>query len=340
MSTANNDASTGSAHVKKARAPLRQVEEDHDRIAAFYNAMPLPTAAALCLELRTNRWLGSVVHRATNALHLGFGSYDAEVEAPYDEEFTYEELVEIVPFVRRLGYSVCIFISDDVPTLKRCPFAVYFPGNSTPRSGTPSPSVWLRAKWSCGYVVVLCGTAPDQLGWRGLITAVVRFKVLLERARVRLADPRRPGAQAALAAELATELAASDPPHWAGKQAVVQEARKRKLVEALHADEEDVDRGARWANIHVKGEWASGYDRWIVPNAFVNMMRAEAVAGDHFVFQQRKRSAHFETSYDVVVLHRDAFEVADAHPEATYLKIEERDFKWRWEHTQPPSEAE
>ena len=70
------------------------------------------------------------------------------------------------------------------------------------------------------------------------------------------------------------------------------------------------------------------------------MMRAEAVAGDHFVFQQRKRSAHFETSYDVVVLHRDAFEVADAHPEATYLKIEERDFKWRWEHTQPPSEAE
>tara|TARA_Y100000389_G_scaffold22809_1_gene19504 strand:+ start:72 stop:1085 length:1014 start_codon:yes stop_codon:yes gene_type:complete len=337
MSTANNDASTGSVNVTQARARLRQVQEDHDRIAAFYNAMPLPTAAALCLELRTNQWLGSVVHSAATDLHTGFGCYVAKVDANY-EEFTYEELVEIVPFVRRLGYSVCIFISDDVLALKRCPFAVYFPGHPTPRSGTPS--FWAHANEGCGYVVALCGTAPDQLGWRGLITAVVRFKVLLERARVRLADPRRPGAQAALAAELATELAASDPPHWAGKRAVVQDARKRKLVEALHADGEDVDRGARWANIHVNGERASGYHRWIVPNAFVNMMRAEAVAGDHFVFQQKKVSAHFETSYDVVVLHRDAFEVADAHPEATYLKGEERDFKWRWKHAQPPSEAE
>ena len=141
-----------------------------------------------------------------------------------------------------------------------------------------------------------------QIRRRGILKCVPRLLGWLRQARITLADPCRPGAMDALEAERGEELADTTPPHWE-TAATEQSRRKRKLVDAIHADEDDVANGARWANINVHGK-AKLCRTTGAP--FVRPMRIEAIADDHFIFQ---RCEH-DNYYDVVVLHRDAFDVA------------------------------
>ena len=320
---------------------LSQIQRAHDRTRDEYNALPLPTMEELNHALRTNPWLVAVVHRAAAHLHEGFAGADMIVpqileDTNYDhdryiDDLDHQALIEIVPLLRRLGYTVDLFQEGVQAFLEECPFTLRFPDHSTRHFKTEAKlDPEHHARTGRGYLVRLRGTAPDQVRRRGLVRAVARFKILLERARVTVADPRRPGAQAALAAERATALAETEPPHWAAKEASEQTSRKRKLVDAIHEEPFDVQWGARWVNIHVHGESKCNYELWhegTDKEVRVNLMRVEAVAGDHFVFQKCRliEGNPLEKFYDTVVLHRDAFRVEEARerlPERVFVDLE------------------
>ena len=92
----------------------------------------------------------------------------------------------------------------------------------------------------------------------------------------------------------------------------------------------------RWANIQAKGcvkiDPRSG-------RPFVRPMRIEAVAGDHFVFQAEAGNG-FVYDHKVVVLHRDAFDVAP-WPETGFLANGyEKAFEYRFRTTAHDEESE
>ena len=108
-----------------------------------------------------------------------------------------------------------------------------------------------------------------------------------------------------------------------------QQSRKRTLVNALHADKEDVEKGARWANIQVKGQVKMDA-RWAKP--FVQPMRIEAVAGSHYVFQAPHNTG-LGYKHRVVVLHCDEFDVGP-WPETNWCADGfEDDFQHRFRRT-------
>jgi len=143
-----------------------------------------------------------------------------------------------------------------------------------------------------------------QIRRRGVLKCVPRLLGMLRAARIALADPRRPGALDALAAERDAALTEPGPPHWPS-EANTQVARKRKLVDALHASAAETRKGARWADVQVKGEAAPRRANGV---RVVRPMRIEAVAGDHYVFQRNAGDGNYR--HEVVVLHRESFDVA------------------------------
>lgn len=348
-----------SAQVDEAPVCLRvlsEIQRAHDRTRDEFNAMPLPTMEELNHALRTNSWLAAVVYRSAAHLHEGFRGSDMIVpqilgETEYGGQIDardYDGLIEVIPLLRRMGFTVHLFQGGPRMHLESCPFTIDFPDCHTRNFNVkPKADPANHARTGRGYIVTLRGTAPDQVRRRGLVRAVARFKILLERARVAVADPRRPGAQAALAAERATVLAETEPPHWAAKEASEQASRKRKLVDAIHEETFDVQWGARWVNIHVNGESKCNYELWhegTDKEVRVNLMRVEAVAGDHFVFQKRRLIGDnpYEKFYDTVVLHRDAFRVEEARerlPERVFVDLE-TSFGYRFCQSRDPTTYE
>ena len=166
------------------------------------------------------------------------------------------------------------------------------------------------------------GTTPAQIRRRGILKCVPRLLGWLRQARITLADPRRPGAMDALEAERGEELADTTPPHWK-TAATEQSNHKRKLVDAIHADEDDVAKGARWANINAHGKTKLCHT---TSAPFMRPMRIEAIANDHFIFQRCEHGNY----YDVVVLHRDAFDVAPWPKQGFHAEGYEEEFDNRF----------
>ena len=301
-------------HAAFEAIKLDDATAQHSAIADKYNAMALPSLETLATELRTNRWLCALLHHVVRQAAQGFegGAHATPdsfgTEANYLRDLEYAELVAVVPYVRRLGYAVVLF-SDFDPAH---PFNVAF---------MDQPQHWClklhredllnHARTGELYAIRLRGTAPDQIRRRGLLKCVPRLLGWLRQARIALADPRRPGAVASLVKGLAATLAETHPPHWksaAAEWAVEQASRKRKLAEALHASEDDRRKGVRWFNVqehHGKSSASRAGEPLVT-----NMMRIEALAGDHCVFQRERQTQYLrELTYEVVVLHNDAFDI-------------------------------
>ena len=288
----------------------------HDATVDHFNKLPLPSLAQLATELRTNPWLATVACRAAQHQHLGcncadmsLASFDQDEDDDHLQSLGYDDLVSVVPHVRRLGYAVTLFSDKDA----NCPFNVEFPGKQA-RTYLCNHRVRLTEFEECGreYLIRLHGTAPAQVLRRGLLKCVPRLLGWLRQARIALADPRRPGAIEALAEERKAALAETQPPHWKSveaEHATEQTSRKRKLVDALHCSNEDTRKGARWADIQVKTTTNP-----VSGKITVEPMRIEAVAGDHYVFQKCAEETGGIYDHAVVVLHRDTFTVEPLRP--------------------------
>ena len=310
-------------------AKLAQTHAEYHGLIDKYNAKPLPTLEALGLEQRTNPWLAAVCYRAAQHFNMGYGGVDMIVreggfghgDDAYMLDLDYDDLVGVIPHVRRLGYTVTIFSDHEVHChAYNCPFGLIRPfsvgfGKDTASHLECLPKhlsrmhlkdtasrLELHARLGRPYSIKLHGTSPAQIRRRGLVKCVPRLLGWLRQARIVLADPRRAGALEALETERNTELADLAPPHWE-TTASVQGKRKRELVDALHASDCDVQNGARWSNIQERGKVKMCRTTGAT---FMRAMRIEAIAGDHFIFQKCEHDNYF----DVVVLHRDAFEVA------------------------------
>ena len=298
----------------------------HDVTMDQYNRLPVPSLEELCAALRDNRWLCALVETARLQRDWSNdGGVCATPETFHDKYATglaYDALVAVVPFLRRLGYSVMLFSDRS----REHPFNVGYPGRTLPRPSMLDQDLFDHVERGEPYGVYLLGTAPEQVRRRGLLKCVPRLLGWLRAARIALADPRRPGAMEALTQDRDAALAATDPPHWK-TEAVVQAKRKRSLVDALHADDDDVADGARWFNIQERGKRAQCRE-----------MRIEAVAGDHFVFQYND-AVDNDSSHKVVVLHRDAFDV-DPWPEHLLATGSELCFVNRFREELPASYEE
>lgn len=264
----------------------------------------------------------------------------------------FREMHKYAPYIRRLGYSICLHVDGKA----RC--TIYPPKSTKPplmfeldrlkafKSRAVSrkeqeqgqfldklldrPGSWsdseMRAYGAMprapSFDVMLNGTAPDQIRRRGLVKCVPRLFGWLRAARITLADPRRPGALERLADERAEAFAPqTTPPHWAKKEGEeLQRKRKRELVDALHADTNDVAKGARWSHIHERVNQISSLE-----GPSYKMMRVEALAGDHFVFQVAGDVRYQRAEYEVKVLHRDEFDV-EHQPCARVRETFEKEF--------------
>lgn len=285
----------------------------HDATVDKFSAMPVPSLEALANELRTNRWLCALLHHVVRQAAYGYkgGAHATPdsfgTEASYLRNLGYEELVAVVPYVRRLGYTVVLF-SDVDPDH---PFNVAFMDQSQHWClKLHHEDLLNHAQTGEEYGIRLRGTSPTQIRRRGLLKCIPRLLGWLRQARIALADPRRPGAIEALDKELEDGLAETQPPHWASPaaaHAAEQASRKRKLVDALHCSDEDRRKGGRWFNVRERGVVRrdnQGRIMTVIP------MRIEALAGEHYVFQrEREHQFRSETTYEVVVLHQDAFDV-------------------------------
>ncbi len=302
----------------------------HASILNHHNSTRLPTLEELAKELTTSPFLAAAACQGARIKHAGYGGVGIEPaeftheEDGYMKDLEYDEMVQAVPYMRRLGYEVTLFSDFD----DSCPFSLNFVGDQFPpiHETEARLKAYARGEYS-RFLIHLHGTSPAQIRRRGLLKCVPRLLGWLRAARIALADPRRPGAMEALIQENEAGMASADPPHWANKPDV-QQQRKRALVDAMHASEEDVAKGARWVGVHVKGRK--------LPKGRNRPMRIEAVAGDHFVFQAPREECF--TTYTVEVLHRDAFEVEPFHcagheagHEAHVLKGIEYLFETRYE---------
>ena len=261
----------------------------------------------------------------------------------------YKEMYHCAPYIRRLGYSIRMHMDGNTcctiypPGSEKPPLKVELDELKAFQNCPPRPKqkdksymtheemkemdAWMKLP-ARHYSIMLHGTAPAQIRRRGLLKCVPRLLGWLRAARIALADPRRPGVLEGLAAERAEALAETAPPHWANKEGEeLQRKRKRELVRALHSDARDVAKGARWSHIQEHSERENQVS--IFGNPLKKMMRVEALAGDHFVFQVESDVRYKRAAYEVKVLHRDAFDVAD-EPYARKRAEFEKEFANRW----------
>ena len=318
---------------------LKLVRSERNATVDKFNSWPVPTLDEMGIALQNFGWIACVVYRAAQYVELGATSaamhpaffYDKD-HGPKLHELSYDDLMAAVPYVRRLGYDVTIYSAPYTD----CPFTVNFPnisGNTRYLHNLHLDLVdYLRRveenTLKRGYAMRLHGTAPEQCRRRGLLKCVPRLLGWLRAARIALADPRRPGAIEALAHERDTALTTTDPPHWraeGAEEADTQASRKRKLVDALHASEDDRRKGARWFNVRERP--ALHIDNQGMP-LLVRPMRIEGHCGGwHYVFQrQRKYQLHVETTYEVVVLHHDAFDLEPWQADVWSITGCEREF--------------
>ena len=97
-----------------------------------YNRLPVPSLEELCAALRDNRWLCALVETARVQRDWSKdGGVCATPETFHDKYATglaYDALVAVVPFLRRLGYSVMLFSDRN----REHPFNVGYPWSDAP----------------------------------------------------------------------------------------------------------------------------------------------------------------------------------------------------------------
>lgn len=143
----------------------------------------------------------------------------------------------------------------------------------------------------------LYGNSPRQLRLKGVVKCVPRLLGWLRTARIALTDPVADAhAEVAAAAVEASELD-NEGKTAAERRADDQATRKRKVVEAVFADEDELVDGWRWFGIKKRRPEAKAYP-----------MRIEAVHGDVFCFSVYARGT--DNPMEIVqLLHRDEFDV-------------------------------
>ena len=141
----------------------------HDVTMDQYNRLPVPSLEELCAALRDNRWLCALVETARLQRDWSNdGGVCATPETFHDKYATglaYDALVAVVPFLRRLGYSVMLFSDRN----REHPFNVGYPGRTLPRPSMLDQDLFDHVERGEPYGVYLLGTAPEQVRRRGLL---------------------------------------------------------------------------------------------------------------------------------------------------------------------------
>ena len=235
---------------------------------------------------------------------------DDEIECKL---YDYEDYVPYIPYFRRLGYGISLAWDpvdpeDDDDTVG-CSLDLWFQAKGrVPRGCLPEDKLRIynavKDDWVTGTTVHLPTTDAKMIRFRGVLKCVPRFLALMWIARSHLADPNLPRNKARQQAERDADLAPSaDPPHWKSEAALVAEEqcrRKRQLVDAIHCDDEDRRKGAKW--FHIRSKWHADTN----PH-HPRPMRIDSVEENLFIFQE-KCDGHYD--WTVTVLHHEAFDVA------------------------------
>ena len=278
-------------HALAERARMDAAHADEMRRATTPNHSP----EVLLEQLMTRRDLAQMVaHAAQPKMRGDSGVIFPNAMVPdtvtYSMRFT-------IPALLRMGYHVEVY-RRPVPEM-----ILVFGGHAPKLHDVLQLRHQCVAKGHDHGHLVMYGNSPRQLRLKGVIKCVPRLLGWLRAARIALVDPKAD----ALAEFAAPGVAAADL-DAAGTTAserheAEQTTRKRTLVDALHADADDVASGCCWAGVAKRRQ----------PNATeappVFPMRIAAVRGDVFCFQNVYYSTE-DPMATVQLLHRDEFDVA------------------------------
>ena len=98
------------------------------------------------------------------------------------ESLTLDQKRAVIPFLRRLGFSVTVFHDDD--TDDDCPMTICFPG----KAPTPKSRLTYRMPHTCYYA-----TSPGMQRLRGVLRCIPRLLAWKWRAVVKANAPHQPG---------------------------------------------------------------------------------------------------------------------------------------------------
>lgn len=282
-------------------APVTSLAPCRAAIPLAPQTQRLPSAEELAREVASNPALGAIVARATLHQSLGFGGVDVII-AQLDQELDRHALYDVghqqhlVPFLQRLGFGVLCWspITDTLVSLS-------FPGHAhRRRSELLDWQARTRGSARAGEMRYVYPRSFAQVRMRGAIRCVPRLLGMLRAARLRLVNPAADARAACAAAQVDPSELDRLGRTAAEVRALEQDSRKRKLVDALHADEEDTDAGARWAGLVVQRARAGSNNP--VP------MRIAAVRDGFYCFATCKHARR--DMGEVVLLKHDEFDVA------------------------------
>lgn len=150
-------------------------------------------------EMTTNPYLTAIIGLAQSHMHLSYGGVDCidemvagdifeeeEHNSPqidlldYIQSLTLDQKRAVIPYLRRLGYSVFINTSPDDDS---CPMSINFPGKA-------------QAKFRLTYrfpFAYLYATSPGMLRLRGVLWCLPRLLAWKWRAVLKANAPDEPG---------------------------------------------------------------------------------------------------------------------------------------------------
>lgn len=143
--------------------------------------MSIPSMEETCSEIVSNDYLRAIISLARSHQRSGFGGVDCidsmvagdvedeeehnspqQVLMDHIEGMTYAEKQAVIPYLRRLGYSLLSFGDEG-----GIPFSIYFPGHA--------PCEWdVRVGLRHGFTY-LHATSPGMLRLRGVLWCLPRL---------------------------------------------------------------------------------------------------------------------------------------------------------------------
>lgn len=158
----------------------------------------VPSLEQTMSEIVTNPYLTAIIQLAQNHMRHGYGGVDCfdemvagdvseneEHNSPQEQlmahidSLTLDRKLMVVPFLRRLGYSVSVFCGES-----DCPMSVDFPGKAV----TPQRRLSFRVPHTYYYA-----TSPGMLRLRGVLWCLPRLLAWKWRAVLEANAPNRPG---------------------------------------------------------------------------------------------------------------------------------------------------
>ena len=148
----------------------------------------IPTLEETLLQVQSNAYLTAVLQLAHAHRLSGYGGVDCmdemvageiyedeEMNSPqlyllgYIQDMPLDDKHAVVPYLRRLGYSVSVFHDFD----ESCPFSINFPGHA------PTPK--FRTTFKVAHTF-LYATSPSMMRLRGVLFCVSRLIAWKHRA--------------------------------------------------------------------------------------------------------------------------------------------------------------